>query len=30
MEEEYKDIPGYDGAYQAVNLGNVKSFKGVK
>ena len=29
MEEEYKEIPGYDGAYQASNLGNIKSFKGL-
>lgn len=25
--EVYKDIKGYDGAYQVSNLGNVKSFK---
>lgn len=27
MEEIFKDIPGYEGLYQAGNLGNVKSFR---
>lgn len=27
MNEEYIDIPGYEGEYQISNLGNVKSFK---
>lgn len=27
MEEIWKDIDGYDGAYQVSNLGRVKSFK---
>ena len=25
MEEEWKDIPGYEGLYQVSNLGQVKS-----
>jgi len=29
MKEIYKDIKGYEG-YQVSNLGNVKSFKGIK
>jgi|LakMenEpi03Aug12_release.lakeMendotaPanAssembly.Ray.scaffolds.fasta_scaffold1107005_1 hypothetical protein len=27
MEEIWKDIPNYEGMYQASNLGNIKSFK---
>lgn len=27
MEEIWKDIPGYEGLYQASNLGNIKSLK---
>jgi hypothetical protein len=27
IEEIWKDIPEYDGAYQVSNLGNVRSFK---
>lgn len=26
MEEEWRDIRGYEGLYQVSNLGNVKSF----
>ena len=29
MEEQFKDIPGYDGLYQVSNLGNVKSLERV-
>ena len=28
MTEEWRDIPGYNGAYQASNLGRVQSSKG--
>ena len=27
MQEEFRDIPGYEGIYQVSNLGNVKSLK---
>lgn len=27
MEEIFKDIPNYEGLYQAGNLGNIKSFR---
>jgi hypothetical protein len=27
MNEEWRDIPGYEGSYQVSNLGNVKSLK---
>lgn len=27
MEEIWKDIPGYEGLYQASNLGNIKSLR---
>ena len=27
MNEEFRDIPGYEGLYQVSNLGNVKSVK---
>lgn len=27
MEEEWKDIPGYEGYYKVSNMGNIKSFK---
>lgn len=29
MKEEWKDIPGFDGAYQISNKGRVRSWKGV-
>lgn len=28
MEEEWRDIPGYEGYYQASNLGNIKRVRG--
>lgn len=30
MEEEYRDIEGYEGLYQVSNLGNVKSLERMK
>ena len=27
MQEIWKDIPGYEGLYQASNLGRIRSFK---
>ena len=26
MQEVWKDIPGYEGLYQASSLGNIKSY----
>lgn len=28
MQEQWKDIPGYEGLYQASNLGNIRSIEG--
>ena len=30
MEEEWRDVVGYEGLYQVSNLGRIKSLKTVK